>query len=238
VITERRNSDESGYSLVEMLVTIIMFTLIVGSITTVVITTMKHQTSLSDRGSALASLRNSLEQVDRDIRSADPLCYASGSEIAMFEQTGNTSTEGIIDYSVQPDPKHPGVKDLVYRRYVTAVGLPPSSIVCTTSVTMPGATSPTVTNYYEPPMPSVTRTVIYGLTGNTSLIFTALQINTTTPPTFSNCITNGVSPAGLSVSTIAALIVNVSQQPASLHTPVTATDCGTFLRNAELPQYN
>jgi hypothetical protein len=35
---------------------------------------------------------------------------------------------------------------------------------------------------------------------------------------------------------IPILAMTVSQQPASLHEPVTATDCGTFLRNENLPQ--
>jgi type II secretory pathway pseudopilin PulG len=229
-----RHTSQAGYSLVEMLVTIIMFTLIVGSITTVVITTMKHQTSLSDRGTALASLRNSLEQVDRDIRSANPLCYATGSEVAMYEQSGGN--EGIVDYSVQPDKHNPSVMDLEYRHYVAVQSPASGTIVCALSTTPPGVAVATVTDYYEIQPPTATRTVIYGLTGSTSTIFTALQTGSPSLATFSNCITNGVSPTGLTASTIAVLTATASVQPASLHTPVTATDCGTFIRNEDLPQ--
>jgi type II secretory pathway component PulJ len=235
---KERAVGDGGYSLVEMLVTIIMFTLIAGSITTVVITSLKHQQSLADRGSALATLRNSLEQVDRDIRSADPLCYATGTEIAMLEQPQNGgSGVAIVDYSVQPDPNNSTIKDLVYTRYSNWSNTTPSGAVeCITSVTLAGSATPTITDYWEAGPPTTTRTVIYGLTGNTSSIFTAPA----NPATFQNCITGGAAPTStMPVSggvKIPILAMTVSQQPASLHEPVTATDCGTFLRNENLPQ--
>ena len=237
---KRRGLDDAGYSLVEMLVTIIMFTMITGSITAVVITAMKHQTSLADRGSALATLRNSLEQVDRDIRSADPLCYATGTEVAMLEQPQNGgSFVAIIDVSVLPDPNDSTLKDLIYRRYLWSNTTPSGNVECITSVTQPGDLTPTVTDYWESGQPTVTRTVIRGLTGNTSSIFTALKTGDAGLATFSNCLTGGSVPTALTssdASSIKVLIMTASQQPVSLGSPVTATDCGTFIRNENLPQ--
>ena len=115
-MSENRAADR-GYSLVEMLVTIIMFTLIVGSITTVVITSMKHQNSLAARGTVLAQVRAALEEVDRDIRSANPLCAVSGTEVVL-EETEPTTT--IVDYKVV------GTK-LMYTKYSA---VPSGTLIC------------------------------------------------------------------------------------------------------------
>jgi type II secretory pathway pseudopilin PulG len=223
---ETRRGD-GGYTLVEMLVTIVMLTLITGSITAVVITSLKHQTSLSDQSSALASVRNSLEQVDRDIRSADPLCYATGNEIAMLKTYPTPSS--IVDYSVATVK---GVTDLVYHQYGAST-TPAAGPVCAVTTTPPGSSTPITTDYYESgsPVPSATGRIVIGdLTGTTSSIFTAPASLTT----FDNCVSGGTAPADTLAGAAAAiqvLTLTVSVQPATLHKPVTATDCGTYIRN-------
>jgi type II secretory pathway pseudopilin PulG len=212
----RRNfRTDDGLSLVEMLVTIIMFTLIVGSITTVVITSLKHQRSLSDRGSALAAARNSLEQVDRDIRSANPLCSATGTDIKMFEDDP-TSHPSIVDYTVSGT-------SLLYTQYSVVPVVGPSA-TCTVTTSSSGTLS---TAYYNTSTALVSgRTVLTNLVSPTR-VFSLMPSGTV----FDTCPTTGADPTGTAVGTIPALIVSVSVKPPTLNSPVAVSDCGTYLRN-------
>lgn len=212
---------DSGYSLAEMMVVILMFTLVAGSITAVVITTLKHQNSLADRASVLARTRNSLEQVDRDIRSANPLCYATGSEFVAWE---SAPVGAIVDYKFDTT-RH----TLTYTRYtptVTQNGALNPTISCPIATTT--GTGTTTTTEYESAI-SVSRSI---LTNVTSGSFTA-YVAQATAPTFYSCAGTGATtpnyPAATAMPT--AMIVNVSVQPASLSKPVSTSDCGTYIRN-------
>ncbi|HWA67394.1 MAG TPA: hypothetical protein VG899_13620 [Mycobacteriales bacterium] len=218
---------DGGYTLVEMLVTIIMLTLITGSITAVVITSLKHQNSLQVRGSVLASVRSSLEDIDRDIRSANPLCYATGTEITMLEskETSPVQTPVIVDYKVQ------GTK-LVYTQYnVVSTVVPPATAPAnyTCSVAKTTGTLTSTTYYTELTPIRSQRTVISNLTGSTSTIFALPGA-----PTFNTCpapvnVPNALTQAA--AMAIQELTVSVSVQPSTLSSPVSASDCGTYLRN-------
>jgi type II secretory pathway pseudopilin PulG len=216
----RRSVVDSGYSLVEMLVTIIMFTLVAGSITAVVITTLKHQNSLAERSSVLAATRNSLENVDRDIRAANPLCAASTTEVTMYEPTSSS----IVDYQVQGT-------DLVYTQY-NALSLPsspaPTNPTCTQTTTAADGT--VVSAYWDEGAVKIAhKVVLANLT--TNAIFTGQAVQTA----FDQCPV-GVNPATIgSANNIAILTVSVSVQPVSLSKPVTTSDCGTYLRNYDVP---
>jgi Tfp pilus assembly protein PilW len=216
--TEHRNADV-GYSLVEMLVTLIVFTLIVGSITTVVITALKHQTSLADRGTVLASTRNSLEQLDRDIRSANPLCSANTGEVIAYEEAGDY----IADYKVIGTS---APFKLMYYKYAVVPGSAGSSL-CTSSTTVGTLTTYTYRNAAGGP--STTRIVLNNLQSNQIFSIPAPPTGTT----FNDCPTGGGDPAAVAggVANISTLAVNVSVQPPTLSSPVAVSDCGTYLRN-------
>jgi hypothetical protein len=208
-----------------MLVTIIMFTLVAGSITAVVITSLKHQTSLADRGSALAAARNALEQVDRDIRSANPLCLATSSEVAVLEtpQTSPVTPAYIVDYQIAGNK-------LWFYQYATSQVPPPgvpSPLVCNEPVTV-GTTTGT-TPVYEQNSYTAKRVVLNNVVSNT--LFTIPPSTTV----ISNCPTGGTAPTTTPVASIAELTATLSVQPPTLSKPVTASDCGTYLRNSAVP---
>jgi type II secretory pathway pseudopilin PulG len=217
--------DDRGYSLVEMLVTIIMFTLVAGSITAVVVTTLKHQNSLSARGSVLAATRNSLENVDRDIRSANPLCYVTGTEVVAFEtKPVSGSAFSIVDYTVDTVKKR-----LVYTRYAVTQTQNANPSCAVTTINGTGSTT---TTWYEATPATTSRTVLSSLVGNLST-FTVPQT-----ATFDTCATGGSTPNATTAAQAAAvtdLTVTVSLQPTSISSPVTTSDCGTYIRNFAVP---
>jgi hypothetical protein len=186
---------------------------------------MKHQTSLGDRSNVLAATRTTLEQVDRDIRSANPLCFASGQEIAMFE---DSPTARIVDYSVITTN---GVTKLIYRQY-GLTSTPNSGPSCVVTDNFSTAAKPTT--YYElTTTPPVTRTALTNLTGATSSVFT-----TPSTATFNTCAAGGSAPSDtttLTAGAIKVLTVNVSVKPPTLSSAVTTSDCGTYLRNLYVP---
>lgn len=57
-------------SLAEMLVSIVLFAIVAGSIGAVVVTSLRHQVDVQNRADALAAARTVLDRVDHDIRSA------------------------------------------------------------------------------------------------------------------------------------------------------------------------
>jgi hypothetical protein len=213
-----------------MIVTIIVFTLVTGSITTVVIASLKHQNSLADRGSALAAARNALEQVDRDIRSANPLCVASASEVVMLEtpQTPLGTPASIVDYKIVGN-------QLWYYQYSTNPTAPPpqpgvTPVMCNQPVFV-GGVGGTVP-VYESAVPTASRVILNNVVNTSAAVFTLPPTNTT----FDNCPTGGVAPTSATpVNKITALTATISLEPPTLKSPVTATDCGTYLRNSAVP---
>ena len=231
----RREARDRGFTLTEMLVTIMVFSLVTGSITAVVVTTMKHQNSLSDRASAIASVRNAIEQVDRSVRSANPLCYATGTEITMLEtnpKSGVSNATIIVDYTLSGS-------SLIYTQYsttqVAAQALnpqKPAALSCSLS-TLSALTNPSVPIYEYQQL--TTRTILRNIvTTGTSAVF--LDASATT--NFDECpqvgSTTGTAPNATTAAAaqqISTLAVNLSVKPKSLSKAVRISDCGTYLYN-------
>jgi prepilin-type N-terminal cleavage/methylation domain-containing protein len=216
MIRRRVNSNDGGFNLAEMLVVVVLMSIVMGSIATVVVTSLHKQNDLANRGTVLAQMRNALAQVDRDIRSANPLCYATGTRVVMLQ----TYDVGLItDYSVS------GTK-LVYKEFRTATAdtttTPNSNPGCIYTNPITGAT----TTYYEV-TPVASRTVVYDLTAGSA------PFTVPSAPTLNSCPA-GSAPAATSTAAakqISALTVKLSVKSAKQHTPVFASDCGIRLRN-------
>lgn len=230
-----------GYTLVEMLVTIVVFTLILGSITGVIVTAMRHQSALRDRDATLASIRNSIENVDRDIRSANPLCYGTSTEITMLETNAATGF-AIADYQLINNGTQ-----LRYTEYSASTSSSPNLLVppttaasITCSYTLVSGTTPTTQIYYGNSQ-IVQRVVIRDLvnTGSSPVFLQATAPSATTVG-YDSCPGTGSTGAGtpLSATTaaaagaVSAITVNVSDKPSTLSQPVSASDCGTYLPNS------
>ena len=84
-------STEAGFTLAEMLVSIIVFGMVGAIVTTASVSGLQHQTKLQNRNDALALARNALQSIDRDIRSAYPLYAASPTQI-VFDEAQTTVT--------------------------------------------------------------------------------------------------------------------------------------------------
>jgi prepilin-type N-terminal cleavage/methylation domain-containing protein len=95
----RARRSDAGFTLTELLVTIVLFAIVGGAITMAATSGLRHQREVQDRGDALAQARTALQRIDRDIRSAAPLAYASRTAIAT-NQTGSATTNQVC-YWVQ-----------------------------------------------------------------------------------------------------------------------------------------
>jgi prepilin-type N-terminal cleavage/methylation domain-containing protein len=236
---QQRRGD-SGYTLVEMLVTVVVFTLVMGSITGVIITSLKHQNSLQDRDKALANVRNAIENVDRDIRSANPLCYGTGTEVSMLEtdpSAGVSNATVIVDYKVINGTS------LQYTRYATngtsastTLTTPAATPISCTWTQPNGTTVSTSTLYAGTQL--VRRTVISNLVGTAaSPVFLQATAPTTTTAGYDSCPATGTTGGGTTLNypavatAVQAITVNVAAQPSTLSHPVLASDCGTYLNN-------
>jgi hypothetical protein len=177
----------------------------------VVIATLRHQNTLAKRNSILAATRASLERVDRDIRSANPLCFATDAHIAMWEDFPNGY---IADYSISGT-------SLVYTQYTptTHPNANPSCVI--------NNGDGSVTTYYEGTA-STPKKILTDLT-------TLTPFSQPSVTTFDTCPTGGTAPNATTTSqasTISVLTVAVTVRPANFHhQPVSVSDCGTRLRN-------
>lgn len=80
MMTKLRPKDESGFTLVEMIVVLAIMG-IVGSIVSVsLVRGMRTTAEAQSRIEALSDLQRGLERVAREMRVADPLCLTSGQE--------------------------------------------------------------------------------------------------------------------------------------------------------------
>lgn len=227
----RQRRDDAGYSLAEMLVVIIMLTLVTGSITAVVITTLKRQNTLATRGSVLASIRNSLEQVDRDIRSANPLCYVSPTEVVAYEADDHPPQ--IVDYTFDSQQQ-----TLTETRYSADVNgtLNPSIICAVPQVTGTG----TITTDYHELGVKASRTVLSDVIAGSFGSYTSDELSATT---LADCTATGADTSTTYATTAAAasvgaMTVTVTVHPAHLNTPLTTSDCGTYVRNLAIAEPN
>ncbi|HVV74996.1 MAG TPA: prepilin-type N-terminal cleavage/methylation domain-containing protein [Mycobacteriales bacterium] len=78
-------SADSGFTLTELLVSMLLFAIVGALVTTASITGLQRQTQIGNRDDAIAAIRTALERIDRDIRSAAPLLSASPTQLILNE---------------------------------------------------------------------------------------------------------------------------------------------------------
>ncbi|HWC33804.1 MAG TPA: prepilin-type N-terminal cleavage/methylation domain-containing protein [Mycobacteriales bacterium] len=89
---------DAGFTLTELLVSIVLFGVVSAMVTTASISGLHRQTQVANRDAVLAQMRTVLQRVDRDIRSADPLLSASSTQLVLEEaQPGATR---VMTYSL------------------------------------------------------------------------------------------------------------------------------------------
>jgi prepilin-type N-terminal cleavage/methylation domain-containing protein len=75
-----RMRNESGFTLVELMIVLVLMGIIGGVVTTALVQGMRTSTQAQSRITALSDLQRGLERVARELRVADPLCLTSGEE--------------------------------------------------------------------------------------------------------------------------------------------------------------
>lgn len=90
---------DGGFTLTEMLVTIVVFGVVGTMVTGASISGLHHQTEVVNRADSMAQLRTALQRIDRDIRSSYPLLSAGPTQVAL-QEVQPTDTR-ITTYSVQ-----------------------------------------------------------------------------------------------------------------------------------------
>jgi prepilin-type N-terminal cleavage/methylation domain-containing protein len=81
----RTAAADAGFTLTELLVSIGIFSIISGMVTTAAVTGLRQQTQVANRDDALAQMRTALQRIDREIRSAYPLLSASPTRLVLRE---------------------------------------------------------------------------------------------------------------------------------------------------------
>ncbi len=201
----------SGFTLSEMLVVIVLFSIIGGIVGTVVRVGLTHQTQLQDRNSAFADARKVIQRVDRDIRAANPLDYFSPTMISMSENGGVTgSTAGTVTYVVSAVTLTTS-KLTAYPCGLNAADVP----VCTGQVLISNLVQTTSNPVFRP-------APITGYVSPTGAV--------TVDP--STCKVVNSSPVQYDPNCVGTISVNLLVQPATINQPVNISDNGTELRNA------
>lgn len=77
----RRLADEQGFTLVELLVVMLIVGVLGAVATTGVVQGMRTTGEAQDRAQAQAATRVAVERASRELRMADPLRYATGTEV-------------------------------------------------------------------------------------------------------------------------------------------------------------
>lgn len=105
----RRTVTDDGFTLTELLVSMAIFSIVSGMVTTAAVTGLHKQTEVANRDDALAQMRTALQRIDREIRSTYPLLSASSTQLVLrevestvtrtvtFQVTGSTLTWGETD---------------------------------------------------------------------------------------------------------------------------------------------
>jgi prepilin-type N-terminal cleavage/methylation domain-containing protein len=83
-----RRGDDSGMTLIELLVTMILMGVIGSVVTAGVVSAMKDQRSSKSRLDAVSSTQRSLERVTKDLRAADPLVAADALSVTTLVYHG------------------------------------------------------------------------------------------------------------------------------------------------------
>lgn len=81
MLTIRERSSEAAFTLVELLVVMTIFAVIGGIVTTTVVRSIQVSHRAQQRAESLATLQNTLQRVGREVRAADPLLLATGTDV-------------------------------------------------------------------------------------------------------------------------------------------------------------
>lgn len=93
-----RVARDQGFTLSELLVSVVVFGMVGAIVTTASVTGLHKQTQAQNRDDELAQMRTALQRIDRDTRSAYPLLAASSTQLVLREvQTGVTR---VMTYSI------------------------------------------------------------------------------------------------------------------------------------------
>lgn len=109
--------DQSGLTLIEMLVATLMSVIIVGAACAMLISAVKDQPGLSRKAENVTTARYQLERVVRDIRRAVKVETATTSEIELLTRTQKTACGGTTKAS--PNVQRPQCR-VTYRCSLTA----------------------------------------------------------------------------------------------------------------------
>lgn len=104
----QRGMTDAGFTLTELLVSIVIFGIVSAMVTVASISGLGRQTQVANRDDALAQLRTALQRVDRDIRSANPLLSVSSNQLVVREiQAGYTHdlTYSVVGTNLLQDQK-------------------------------------------------------------------------------------------------------------------------------------
>jgi prepilin-type N-terminal cleavage/methylation domain-containing protein len=83
-----RRCDDSGYSLIELLVVIILLGVVGSIITTTLVSGMRSTRQTQNRAYSTENVQAQLERIARDIRVADPIRAASATSITLDNMRG------------------------------------------------------------------------------------------------------------------------------------------------------
>jgi prepilin-type N-terminal cleavage/methylation domain-containing protein len=204
----RRPGRQDGFTLVEMLVTILIFGIVAISITGATMVGFRSDRETNYRAQAIAAGRTALERIDRDIRAADPLVSVSATTLVLDEDTSTaqnitrTVTYQLVNGKItvnEVDTSPAGCLD----------NLPTN---CTTTTTLP-------------------QTVLLTSVVNTTATQPVFVLDTT-----ATTVMQGGQPLVLNGSNVTlkgeTVTVKLMIQPSTINAPVTVTDNGTNLRNA------
>jgi prepilin-type N-terminal cleavage/methylation domain-containing protein len=92
-------ASDRGFTLAETLVSIVLFGLVSGMVTSAAVSGLHNQAQVQDRKDALAQARTALQRIDRDIRSADyPVWFVNSTTLVLAEKQGTVTRR--MTYSV------------------------------------------------------------------------------------------------------------------------------------------
>lgn len=93
------HTDDSGMTLVELMVAIILSAIVGGIATTAIVQSFHRQSEIDARGQAVKTVRQALERTMREVRGADPLLAVGGDHLALQQGTANGDVRALT-YSV------------------------------------------------------------------------------------------------------------------------------------------
>ena len=95
----RVRGDDSGLTLVELLIAILLSSVVGAIMTTAIVESFTRQSEIDARAQAITTVRQALERTMREIRGANPLDAVGGNHLALREQSANGDVRALT-YSI------------------------------------------------------------------------------------------------------------------------------------------